>query len=255
MNQESSIQAGQGSLQGRVAIVAGACGGIGRVVAEDLARRGARLALWDADAQALEALHAQIPSSAIVSADLTDEAAVARAMEQTFAQCGRVDILVHCVGVTGPCMPVSDYSLSDWQRTLDINLKSAFLCGRAAVAPMMATEFGRIVFLASIAGKEGNADMSAYSVAKAGVIALTKSMGKELARTPILVNCVAPAVIETPLNKQMTPEALQASLSKIPMGRPGQSQEVANLIGWLASEECSFSTGACFDLSGGRATY
>lgn len=255
MIQVDPVSTRQGSMDGRVAIVAGACGGIGRVVAQDLARRGAQLALWDTDIRGLEALRAQIPSAVIISADLTDEVAVKQAMEQTVAQCHRVDTLVHCVGVTGPCLPVSDYPLADWQRTLDINLKSAFLCGRAAITPMRAIGYGRIVFLASIAGKEGNADMSAYSVAKAGVIALTKSLGKELANASILVNCVAPAVIETPLNRQMTPEALQASLSKIPMGRPGQPQEVANLIGWLASEECSFSTGACFDLSGGRATY
>ncbi|MDN5844330.1 MAG: SDR family oxidoreductase [Alcaligenaceae bacterium] len=255
MSQVKPDSTGQGSMHGRVAIVAGACGGIGRVVAQDLVRRGAQLALWDTDTQGLEALRAQIPSAAIISADLTDEAAVEQAMEQTIAQCGRVDILVHCVGVTGPCLPVSDYPPADWQRTLDINLKSAFLCSRVAVAPMRAAGYGRIVFLASIAGKEGNADMSAYSAAKAGVIALTKSLGKELAKASILVNCVAPAVIETPLNRQMTPEALQASLSRIPLGRAGQPQEVANLIGWLASEECSFSTGACFDLSGGRATY
>ena len=252
---ETAIRHAAIDLQDRVAVVAGACGGIGQAVAERLAQSGAKLALWDLNGAGLDALCARLPGSIGIAADLADEASVAAAMERTLAHFGRVEILVHSVGVTGPCMPVHDYALGDWRRTLDINLTSAFLCSRVAVKPMLEAGFGRIVHLASIAGKEGNADMSAYSVAKAGVIALTKSQGKELALTPIRVNCIAPAVIETTLTQQMTQQALDTSLSKIPMRRTGKPHEVASMVAWLASEECSFSTGACFDLSGGRATY
>jgi len=252
---EMAIRQAAIDLRDRVAIVAGACGGIGQAVAERLAQSGAKLALWDVNAAGLDALCARLPGALGVAADLTDEGGVASAMERTLAHFGRVEILVHSVGVTGPCVPVHEYALNDWRRTLDINLTSAFLCSRAVVRPMLEAGYGRIVHLASIAGKEGNADMSAYSVAKAGAIALTKSMGKELALTPIRVNCIAPAVIETALTKQMTQQALDTSLSKIPMRRTGQPAEVAAMVAWLASEECSFSTGACFDLSGGRATY
>ena len=251
---EMAIRQAAIDLQDRVAIVAGACGGIGQAVAERLAQSGAKLALWDLNGAGLDALCSRLPGAVSITADLTDEASVAAAMERTLAHFGRVEILVHSVGVTGPCMPVHEYALNDWTRTLDINLTSAFLCSRVVVKPMLDAGYGRIVHLASIAGKEGNADMSAYSVAKAGVIALTKSMGKELALTPVRVNCIAPAVIETTLTQQMTEQALNTSLSKIPMRRTGKPSEVAAMVAWLASEESSFSTGACFDLSGGRAT-
>jgi len=154
-----------------------------------------------------------------------------------------------------PSLPSEDTSLAEWRRTLDVNLTSAFLCCRAAIPPMRRQNAGRIVNLASIAGKEGNASMTPYSAAKVGVIALTKALGKELAETEVRVNCVAPAVIATDLVKQMAPETYEAVVAKIPLGRPGRAEEVAALVAWLASEECSFSTGACFDLSGGRATY
>lgn len=242
-------------MDNRVAVIAGAAGGIGRAIAQRLARDGMRLALIDLDAAAVQALSEELPGSLAVAADLTDEHSVQDAMRRTEAHFGRLDVLVHSVGVTGPSLPVHEYPVQDWQRTLSINLHSAFLCCRAVVAPMLRSGFGRIVNIASIAGKEGNAQQSAYSVAKAGVIALTKSMGKELATTPIRVNAIAPAVIHTPLIDQMTPELLATVLAKIPMGRPGQPQEVANLVAWLSSDECSFSTGSTYDLSGGRATY
>lgn len=242
-------------MDNRVAVIAGAAGGIGRAIAQRLARDGMRLALIDLDAAAVQALSEELPGSLAVAADLTDEHSVQDAMRRTEAHFGRLDVLVHSVGVTGPSLPVHEYPVQDWQRTLSINLHSAFLCCRAVVAPMLRSDFGRIVNIASIAGKEGNAQQSAYSVAKAGVIALTKSMGKELATTPIRVNAIAPAVIHTPLIDQMTPELLATVLAKIPMGRPGQPQEVANLVAWLSSDECSFSTGFTYDLSGGRATY
>lgn len=242
-------------MDNRVAVIAGAAGGIGRAIAQRLARDGMRLALLDLDAAAVQALSEELPGSLAVAADLTDEHSVQDAMCRTEAHFGQLDVLVHSVGVTGPSLPVHEYPVQDWQRTLSINLHSAFLCCRAVVAPMLRSGFGRIVNIASIAGKEGNAQQSAYSVAKAGVIALTKSMGKELATTPIRVNAIAPAVIHTPLIDQMTPELLATVLAKIPMGRPGEPQEVANLVAWLSSDECSFSTGFTFDLSGGRATY
>ena len=242
-----------------VAVIAGACGGIGRAVAQHLAADGMRLALWDINARALDALAAELRDSGAeahaCAADLTDETGVEQALKQTVQALGSVDVLVHGAGITGPCLPVAGYPLEAWRRTLDINLTSAFLCARAVVPLVRQSAAGRIVFLSSIAGKEGNADMAAYSAAKAGVIALTKSLGKELALTPARVNCITPAVIETALVQQMTPEALAASLSRIPVRRMGQPAEVAAMVAWLASEACSFSTGAVYDLSGGRATY
>ncbi|MBN3801444.1 SDR family oxidoreductase, partial [Paraburkholderia sp. Ac-20336] len=232
-------------------------GGIGRAIAARLQHDGHRVALWDLDGDAAnEAARALPESSALgVRVDVTDEASVAAAMHATLARFGTLHVLVNSAGATGPVANVTDCDLAAWQRCIDVNLRSVFLCSRAAVQPMREAGFGRIVNLASIAGKEGNPQMSAYSAAKAGVIAFTKSMGKELALTPIRVNCVAPALIETPLLAQLTPEALGASLAKIPMQRAGTAQEAANLVAWLASDQCSFSSGATFDLSGGRATY
>ncbi|MBN9457304.1 MAG: SDR family oxidoreductase [Bosea sp. (in: a-proteobacteria)] len=230
-------------LNRRIALLTGGGGGIGRAVAERFAASGATVIVWDLAGPADERI------------DVTDEAAVTAAMQRLLARHGRLDILVNCAGITGPNLRIEDYPLADWQRTVDISLKSTFLCCKAAVPAMRAQNSGRIVNLASIAGKEGNATMTAYSAAKGAVIALTKALGRELADTGIRVNCVAPAVIATPMNQQMTPEAYAAVVAKIPLGRPGQPEEVAAMIAWLASDECSFSTGACFDLSGGRATY
>jgi len=248
----------------RVAVVTGGAGGIGRAIAARLQRDGMRVALWDLDAraarEAADALCADENSgtngAAIgVHVDVTNEASVAAALHTTLERFGALHVLINGAGTTGPISTVADSALDAWQRCIDVNLRSVFLCSRAAVQPMLDAGFGRIVNLASIAGKEGNPSMSAYSAAKAGVIAFTKSMGKELALTPVRVNCIAPAVIETPLLQQMTPDALAASLAKIPMQRAGTAGEVASLAAWLASDECSFSTGATFDLSGGRATY
>jgi len=241
----------------RIAVVTGGAGGIGRAIAARLQHDGHRVALWDLDGDAAnEAARALPEGSAIgMRVDVTDEASVAAAVHATLTHFGTLHVLVNSAGATGPVANVTDCDLAAWQRCIDVNLRSVFLCSRAAVQPMCEAGFGRIVNLASIAGKEGNPQMSAYSAAKAGVIAFTKSMGKELALTPIRVNCVAPALIETPLLAQLTPEALGASLAKIPMQRAGTAQEAANLVAWLASDQCSFSSGATFDLSGGRATY
>lgn len=230
-------------LSGRIAVISGGCGGIGQAVRERLASVGAKVVVWD------------VADGADTRVDLTDEAAVNDAMARLLARFGRIDILVNAAGITGPTVNIEQYSLADWRRVLDVNLTSTFLCCKAAVVPMRRQNAGRIVNLASIAGKEGNAGMTRYSAAKAGVIALTKSLGKELAGTEIRVNAIAPAVIATDLVKQMSDEAYRAVLAKIPLGRAGRPEEVAALVVWLASDECSFSTGAVFDLSGGRATY
>ncbi|CAM4198918.1 SDR family oxidoreductase [Kerstersia similis] len=241
--------------KGRVALIAGAAGGIGVAVAQRLAGEGAVLALLDRESEKVEALAERLPGSLALSCDLTDEAEVGRAVEQVARHFGRLDILVHSVGLIGASLAVHELPVEDWDRIMAVNLRSAFLCSRAVVMPMLRHDYGRIVHIASIAGKEGNAQQSAYSAAKAGVMALVKSQGKELALTGIRVNGVAPAVIQTPLADQMTPAVKAAVLSRIPMGRPGEPREVAALVSWLASTECSFSTGATFDLSGGRATF
>jgi 2-dehydro-3-deoxy-L-rhamnonate dehydrogenase (NAD+) len=230
-------------LDGRVALIGGGAGGIGHAVRERFVASGASVVTWDLSDKADDRV------------DVTDEAAIAKGIERIIAKFGKIDILVNCAGVTGPTVPIEDYSLSDWRRTLDINLTSTFLCCKAVVPLMRARNAGRIVNLASIAGKEGNANMTAYSAAKGAVIALTKALGKELANTEIRVNAVAPAVIATELVKQMSEATFKAAVAKIPIGRTGRPEEVAALVAWLASDECSFSTGATFDLSGGRATY
>ncbi len=185
--------------------------------------------------------------------DVTNEAAVAGGMARLIAKFGKLDILVNAAGITGPDVPIEQYSLSDWRRTLDVNLTSTFLCCKAVVPLMRARNAGRIVNLASIAGKEGNANMTGYTAAKGAVIAMTKALGKELANTEIRVNAIAPAVIETDLVKQMTAATLKTVVAKIPLGRMGRPEEVAAMVAWLSSDDCSFSTGATFDLSGGRA--
>jgi 2-dehydro-3-deoxy-L-rhamnonate dehydrogenase (NAD+) len=230
-------------LEGRVALIGGGAGGIGQAVRARFIASGASVVTWDLSDKADEKV------------DVTDEADVADGMAKLIAKFGRLDILVNAAGITGPDVGIEHYSLSDWRRTLDINLTSTFLCCKAAVPLMRARNAGRIVNLASIAGKEGNANMTGYSAAKGAVIALTKALGKELANTEIRVNAIAPAVIETDLVKQMTEATLKTVVAKIPMGRMGRPEEVAALVAWLSSDECSFSTGVTFDLSGGRATY
>lgn len=231
------------NLIGRIAVIGGGSGGIGQAIRQRFLVSGAAVTTWDLVADGDERV------------DVTDEAAVIDAMERLVGRFGRIDILINAAGITGPTVPVEDYNLADWYRTVDVNLTSAFLCCKAAVPFMRAQNAGRIVNLASIAGKEGNAGMAAYSAAKAGVIALTKSLGKELADTNVRVNALAPAVIATELTNQMSRETYHNVVAKIPIGRVGQPEEVAALVAWLASDDCSFSTGAIFDLSGGRATY
>ena len=246
----------RGRFEGRTAVVTGAASGIGRDVARRLAAEGARVSMWDLNASVLATAAAEAGAAHTQSVDIAEEDAVDAAMRRSIDDLGgRLDILVANAGVTGPNGAVKDYVASDWRKVFDVNVNGAFYCNRAAVRAMEKGGYGRIVNVASVAGKEGNPNASAYSASKAAVIALTKSLGKETATTGIRVNCITPAAIRTPLFEQMTPQHIDFMLSKIPLGRFGTVEEATSLVCWLASEECSFSTGAVFDLSGGRATY
>ena len=243
-------------FQKRTAVVTGGAAGIGLAVARRLAASGATVALWDRDATALKAARAAIAGVEVTHAlDVADADAVARAAVATAEALGRIDVLVCSAGITGPNVPTWEYPVDAWRQVMDVNLNGLFYCNRAVVPVMLKNEYGRIVNIASVAGKEGNPNASAYSTSKAAVIGLTKSLGKELARTGIRVNCVTPAAVRTAIFDQMTQQHIDFMLSKIPMGRFGAVEEIAALIAWLASEDCSFSTGAVFDASGGRATY
>ena len=240
-------------LRGRVAVVTGGARGIGYAIAGRLTEAGAKLSLWDREGA--EAAAGKLQGAVGLAMDVTKPETVAAALAETERRLGPVDILVASAGITGPNATVADYPVKAWRSVIDIDLTGVFLCNRAVVPGMAKRNYGRIVNIASIAGKEGNPNAAAYSAAKAGVIALTKSLGKELAGTGVRVNAVAPAVIKTEMLAQMTEQHIQYMLSKIPMGRFGAAEEVAALVAWLASEDCSFSTGAVFDISGGRATY
>lgn len=243
-------------FEGRVAVVTGGVSGIGRAIAARLAAEGARLAIWDRDAAALAAAATTFGTTVHTTAlDLVDAAAVQQAAEATAAALGGIDILVASAGITGPNHPSWEYPLADWSRVMAVNVDGVYYCNRAVVPIMRRTGYGRIVNIASIAGKEGNPNAVAYSASKAAVIGLTKSIGKELADTGIRVNCVTPAAVETPIFAQMTQAQIAFMLSKIPMGRFGTTEEVAAMVCWLCSEEASFCTAAVFDCSGGRATY
>jgi NAD(P)-dependent dehydrogenase (short-subunit alcohol dehydrogenase family) len=245
-------------LKNRVAVVTGGARGIGRAVAERILRSGATVCVWDVDAARLEATEAFLsPLGEVrcIAIDLTLEEQVHTALESTLEQFGKLDILINNAGITGGNAPTWELEPSIWRRVLEVNLVAPFLTCRAVIPAMLRTGYGRIVNVASIAGKEGNPNASHYSASKAGLIALTKSLGKELATKNILVNCVTPAAAKTEIFEQMQPEHINYMLSKIPMSRFVEPSEIAALICWLASEECSFSTGAVFDVSGGRATY
>lgn len=243
-------------FDGRVAVVTGGVSGIGYAIAARLVAEGARLAVWDRDQAGLEGLGARLGAEVLTQAlDLTDPAAVQIAADLTAGALGGLDILVASAGITGPNGVSWEYPIEAWQRVIDVNVNGVYYSNRAVVPHMLRGGWGRIVNIASIAGKEGNPNAAAYSASKAAVIGLTKSLGKELASSGVRVNCVTPAAVKTPLFAQMSPSQIEFMLSKIPMARFGTVDEVAAMVCWLASEEASFSTGAVFDCSGGRATY
>jgi len=240
----------------RKAIVTGGAAGIGYAIAQRLVSSGATIALWDRDPAALARAVTTLGGGTLTQVvDVANAEAVARAAEDAERALGAIDVLVCSAGITGPNAPTWDYPVEAWRQVIDVNLNGLFYCNRAVVPIMQKRDYGRIVNIASVAGKEGNPNASAYSASKAGVIGLTKSLGKELAKTGIRVNCVTPAAVRTAIFDQMTQQHIDFMLSKIPMGRFGGVDEISALVCWLASEECSFSTGAVFDLSGGRATY
>ncbi len=243
-------------FRNRRAVVTGGAAGIGLAIASRLSASGARVALWDRDEDALARAKDAIGSGTVAHPlDVADHAAVERAAQMTAAALGGVDVLVCSAGITGPNTPTWEYPVDAWRQVFDVNVHGLFYCNRAIVPIMRKSGYGRIVNIASVAGKEGNPNAAAYSASKAAVIGLTKSLGKELAKTEIRVNCVTPAAVRTAIFDQMTQQHIDFMLSKIPMGRFGGVDEIAALVCWLASEDCSFATGAVFDASGGRATY
>jgi 3-oxoacyl-[acyl-carrier protein] reductase len=243
-------------FNGRVAVITGGAAGIGLAAAGRIATSGGQVVLWDRDATALASARGALGAACSVRAlDIADADAVAEAAAAACRECGHIDVLVCSAGITGPNTALAEYPVNEWKRVFDVNVHGLFYCNRAIVPAMVERDYGRIVNIASVAGKEGNPNASAYSASKAAVIGLTKSLGKELAKTGVRVNCVTPAAVRTAIFDQMTQQHIDFMLSKIPMGRFGTVDEIASLVCWLASEECSFSTGAVFDLSGGRATY
>ena len=243
-------------LAGQVAVVTGGAQGIGLAVARELAACGAAISLWDIDGSLAETAASSLDAEAMgFAADVTSAGSIGEALNATGKNLGPVSILVNSAGIAGPNAPVADYDEDDWRKVIDINLNGTFLVNKALVPGMIERGYGRICNIASIAGKEGNPNASAYSASKAGVIALTKSLGKELAGHDIAVNCVTPAAAKTRIFDQMSQEHIDYMLSKIPRNRFLKVEEAASMIAWIVSRENGFTTGAVFDLSGGRATY
>lgn len=242
-------------LAGQVAVVSGGTGGIGLATVDRLSASGAKVIIWDINQDALDQAAATRPGVEVRKVDLLQEAEVSAAAQAATETFGRLDILVNCVGLEGKRSTLAEHDLDLWRRLIEINLTASFIACKHAVREMLKRDYGRIVNLTSTAGKDGNALDAAYSSAKAGIMGFTKSIGKELATTGVRVNCVCPAAIDSPLFDRLPPEQRGFSISKIPVGRLGKMEEVASMIAWLCSEECSFSTGATFDVSGGRSTY
>lgn len=246
----------QGRFAGQTAIVTGGASGVGRELGRRLTAEGAKVSLWDRDATLLDEAAEEAGAIDVRPVDVVDFGAVNTAAEAANeALGGRIDIMVASAGITGPTTTLWDYPIEAWRDVVDINLNGVFHCCKAIVPHMLRHSYGRIVNISSVAGKEGNPNASAYSTSKAGVIGMTKSLGKELATTGIRVNCVTPATFRSPILSQLTQAQIDYMLSRIPIGRIGEIEEVVALVCWLASRECSFSTGATFDISGGRTTY
>ncbi|MFM1989004.1 MAG: hypothetical protein RJA99_1961 [Pseudomonadota bacterium] len=243
-------------LKDRCAVVTGGAAGIGLAIAQRFAASGARVALWDMNEAAAKAAAASLGEGHLgLAVDVADEHSVQRATDATAAAFGRIDALVCSAGITGPNTTTWEYPTDAWRKVFDVNVHGVFYCNRAVVKKMLERDYGRVINIASIAGKDGNPNAPAYSASKAAVIGLTKSIGKETAKTGVRVNCITPAAVKTAIFDQMTQQHIDFMLSKIPMGRFGLVEEIAAMVAWLASEECSFTTGAVFDLSGGRAVY
>jgi len=244
-------------LIGRRAVITGAAQGIGLSIAQRLLASGAEVCLWDQDAALLDQTSELLASSTVHTkiVDVTDSDAVRVAAEETLADLGSIDILINNAGIAGPTVPSWEYPISDWKKVIDVDLNAVYYCCRAVIPMMREQDYGRVVNVSSIAGKEGNPNAAAYSAAKAGVIALTKSIAKETADCNIAVNCISPAAAKTRIFDQISQQHIDYMLSKIPRGRFVLVEEIAAMVAWIVSEENSFTTGAVFDLSGGRATY
>jgi 3-oxoacyl-[acyl-carrier protein] reductase len=244
-----------GRFAGRAAIITGGASGLGKAVAARIVAEGGKVALWDLNDDALNAAAAETGATFTSALDVSDADAVAAAAQASFEALGQIDILVSSAGITGATGPVHEYPLDSWRRVIDINLSGAFYCCRAVTPFMLAGGYGRIVNIASVAGKEGNPNASAYSASKAGVIGLTKSLGKELAGKGVIANALTPATFESPILAQLPQSQVDYMRSRIPMGRLGEIHESAAMVCFMASEECSFTTAATFDTSGGRTTF
>jgi NAD(P)-dependent dehydrogenase (short-subunit alcohol dehydrogenase family) len=245
-------------LRGKRAVITGGAEGFGRAIAERFLDSGASVSLWDVNRELMARTAGELSPRGRVHyaiADISDHGQVELAAAEALAELSGIDVLIANAGVTGPNAPAWEYPIDDWQRVVEVNLLGTYYCCRSVVPIMLRQNYGRIVMISSVAGKDGNPNASAYSAAKAGIIALTKSLGKELAGRNIAVNCVTPAAARTRIFEQMSEAHVQYMLSKIPRGRFLEVQELASLVAWLASEENSFSTGAVWDLSGGRSTY
>ncbi len=240
---------------GRAAVITGGASGLGKATAARIVAEGGQVALWDLNADALAAAAQEVGASFTVALDVSDHAAVAKAAAASLNALGRIDILVTSAGITGATAQLHEYPLESWRKVIDINLHGAFYCCREVVPFMLAGGYGRIVNIASVAGKEGNPNASAYSASKAGVIGLTKSLGKELAGKGVIANALTPATFESPILAQLPPSQVEYMRSKIPMGRLGEVHESAAMVCFMASEECSFTTASTFDTSGGRTTF
>jgi len=244
-----------GRYAGRCAVITGGASGLGKDVAKRIVAEGGQVVLWDMNADALEAAKAEVGAAGVTAVDVSDAQAVAAAAEAAVETLGQIDILICSAGITGATAPVHEYPIDSWLQVVGVNLNGLFFCNRAIVPHMLANGYGRIVNVASVAGKEGNPNASAYSATKAGVIGFTKSLGKELAGKGVIANALTPATFESPILAQLPQTQVDYMRSKIPMGRLGEVHESAAMVCFMASEECSFTTASTFDTSGGRTTF